>query len=176
MPFSESSLRPMYQLKRKHHDSSTPIDGSTRTISPRSRLSGVWRVNVQQNNEGNSVLTLRYQIQDVQERTSEQYETQRSLREVRHALLNHSDGHLARLFVDATELLVVRGFRREIVHQKRTRMNRRLRDEPVRRRHAKQASKERGHTEQRKVVMEAPRFTQRKLRALRDQRLCACTQ
>jgi hypothetical protein len=85
-------------------------------------------------------------------------ETQRSLREVRHALLNHSDGHHAWLFVGATELLV-RGFLRETVHQKRTRMDRGLRNEPVRRRHTKQASKERGHAKQRKVVMKARGLT-----------------
>jgi hypothetical protein len=107
---------------------------------------------------GNSVIILGYQIQDVQEWLGEQHETQRSLREVRHALLYHSDGHLTRLFVGATEFLIVCGFRRETVHQERAGVDRHLWNEPVRNGHARQAREECGHSKQHKVVMEARRL------------------
>jgi hypothetical protein len=111
----------------------------------------------------------------VQEWPGEQHETQRALREVRHALLNHSDGHFARL-------LVRHGSRHGAPRRPRLSAGDRARearvcgsapaDEPVRRRHAEQAREERSHSEQRKVVVEARRLTQREIGALCDQRLC----
>ena len=50
-------------------------------------------------------------------------------------------------------------------------MNRCLRDEPIWRGYSKKACEERGHAEQRKVVVEARGLAQRELGSLRDQRL-----
>ena len=50
MPFSESSLKPIYQLQYKEHSSALPTDqlNAPRTIGPRSRLGNAQRISVQQ--------------------------------------------------------------------------------------------------------------------------------
>ena len=68
MPFSESSLRPIYQLQYKEHSSALPTDqlNAPRTIGPRSRLGNTHSASVYSKRQGrNGVLTLGYQVQDV---------------------------------------------------------------------------------------------------------------
>ena len=56
--------------------------------------------------------------------------------------------------------------------KERARVDRRLRDETIRRGDSEEARKERCQAKERKIVVEPGRLAERKLGSLRDQRLC----
>jgi len=58
------------------------------------------------------------------------------------------------------------------MHEESARVDRRLRDETIRRWDTEEARKERCQAKEREIVVEPGRLAERKLGSLRDQRLC----